>query len=196
MKIKLDLRPQSYAESVSRGVDLAKIVATVLVLSFLVVSLTSFGYGFFLSKDLKKQRLALQNRIEALQVQNIKLGKELKRLKEKEADYQSALSLIEKELPSIEFLASLEKALPASVWLEKISISKGKVDLSGKAFTENDVVSFGKALLDAPVVKAVGFPVTNRVEQDGQSVVTFSLSAFLGEFKDLRSALKEEVAAR
>ena len=197
MKIKLDLRPQSYAETVSKGVDFPRIFATILVLSFFVVSLASFSYGFYLFRDLTKQRLALQHRIETLQLQNVKLGKELKRLQEKETNYRSALDLIEKELPSLEFLASLEKALPESVWLEKVSISKGKVNLSGKAFTENDVVDFGRALLESPIVRSVGFPVTNRVEKDGQSVVSFALSVELGEFMDIKnSPQKKEVASR
>jgi Tfp pilus assembly protein PilN len=193
MRVKLDLRPAHYVETAQKRIDWARIVAAVLVLSFLLVAGVTFGYGLVVSRALKAERVSLQNRIEQLQMQNVKLGKELDRLKAVEEDYRSALGLLQQELPSLEFLTVLERALPPTVWLETASVGKGKVSMTGNAFTENDVVDFGRSLMEADVVQAVGFPVTSRVTREGESVIRFSLDVQIKDLMELhvRSAGEE-----
>jgi len=194
MKVKLDLRPAYYKEIAEKKVDWARIVASVLVLSFLLVSGFTFGYGLVVSRSLKSERISLQNRIERLQMQNVSLGKELDRLKAVEEDYRSALGILQQELPSLEFLAVLENALPRTVWLETALVQKGRVAMSGNAFTENDVVDFGRSLMEAPVVRAVGFPVTSRVTREGESVIRFNLDVGIKDIMELHAESPEREA--
>jgi len=194
MKVKLDLRPAYYKEIAEKKVDWARIVASVLVLSFLLVSGFTFGYGLVVSRSLKSERISLQNRIERLQTQNVSLGKELDRLKAVEEDYRSALGILQQELPSLEFLAVLENALPRTVWLETASVQKGRVAMSGNAFTENDVVDFGRSLMEAPVVRAVGFPVTSRVTREGESLIRFNLDVGIKDIMELHAESPVEEA--
>jgi len=194
MKVKLDLRPAYYKEIVEKKVDWARIVASVLVFSFLLVSGFTFGYGLVVSRSLKSERIFLQNRIERLQMQNVSLGKELDRLKTVEEDYRSALGILQQELPSLEFLAVLENALPRTVWLERASVQKGRVAISGNAFTENDVVDFGRSLMEAPVVRAVGFPVTSRITREGESVIRFDLDVGIKDIMELHAESPMEEA--
>jgi len=194
MKVKLDLRPAYYKEIAEKKVDWARIVASVLVLSFLLVSGFTFGYGLVVSRSLKRERISLQNRIERLQMQNVSLGRELDRLKAVEEDYRSALGILQQELPSLEFLAVLENALPRTVWLETASVQKGRVAMSGSAFTENDVVDFGRSLMEAPVVRAVGFPVTSRVTREGESVIRFNLDVGIKDIMELHAESPEREA--
>jgi Tfp pilus assembly protein PilN len=194
MKVKLDLRPAYYKEIAEKKVDWARIVASVLVLSFLLVSGFTFGYGLVVSRSLKSERISLQNRIERLQMQNVSLGKELDRLKAVEEDYRSALGILQQELPSLEFLAVLENALPRTVWLETALVQKGRVAMSGNAFTENDVVDFGRSLMEAPVVRAVGFPVTSRVTREGESLIRFDLDVGIKDIMELHAESPVEEA--
>ncbi|KUK99625.1 MAG: Fimbrial assembly family protein [Synergistales bacterium 54_9] len=194
MKVKLDLRPAYYKEIAEKKVDWARIVASVLVLSFLLVSGFTFGYGLVVSRSLKRERISLQNRIERLQMQNVSLGRELDRLKAVEEDYRSALRILQQELLSLEFFAVLEKALPRTVWLETASMQKGRVGMSGNAFTENDVVDFGRSLMEAPVVRAVGFPVTSRVTREGESVIRFNLDVGIKDIMELHAESPEREA--
>ena len=177
-----------------KKVDWARIVASVLVFSFLLVSGFTFGYGLVVSRSLKSERISLQNRIERLQMQNVTLGKELDRLKTVEEDYRSALGILQQELPSLEFLAVLENALPRTVWLETASVQKGRVAISGNAFTENDVVDFGRSLMEAPVVRAVGFPVTSRITREGESVIRFDLDVGIKDIMELHAESPMEEA--
>ncbi|MFP4482466.1 MAG: PilN domain-containing protein [Thermovirgaceae bacterium] len=194
MRVKLDLRPAHYVETAQKRVDWPRIVAAVLVLSFLLVAGVTFGYGLIVSRAMKAERIDLQNRIEQLQLQNIKLGKELDRLKAVEEDYRSALGLLQQELPSLEFLTGLERALPPTVWLETTSVGKGKVSMTGNAFTENDVVDFGRSLMEADVVESVGFPVTSRVTREGESVISFSLDVQIKDLMELHAESRGEEA--
>ncbi len=194
MRVKLDLRPAHYVETAQKRIDWARIVASVLVLSFLLVAGFTFGYGLVVSRAMKAERLALQDRIQQLQFQNVKLGKELDRLVAAEEDYRSALALLQQELPSLEFFTVLERALPPTVWLETASVNKGKVAMTGSAFTENDVVDFGRALMEADVVEAVGFPVTSRVTREGESIIRFSLDVQIRDLMELHAQSSGEEA--
>jgi hypothetical protein len=72
-------------------------------------------------------------------------------------------------------------------------VGKGKVSMTGNAFTENDVVDLGRSLMEADVVAAVGFPVTSRVTREGESVIRFSLDVQIKDLMELhaRSAGEE-----
>ncbi len=184
MRVKLDLRPRDYIDTERAPVHIGRILALVIVVLFIGVSSASFVYGFFLSRSLRTERVQLQEYINRMQEQGGRMTAELRRLQGQVQDYGKALVILQQELPSIEFLSVLEKALPQGVWLEKMDISAGRVSMSGFAFTENDVVSFGRALSEATVIDSVGFPVTSRVRQDSGASVRFSLDC---RIKDIMS---------
>jgi len=131
----------------------------------------------------------VQNDIDRLQVQDNRLGGELERLQAEENNYREALKLLKSDLPTLEFLALLENAQPEGVWLETIQIKPGTVFLKGKAWEENDVVIFAKALLDNRLVYDVGFPETSRGRPgpDGMSIVDFSFSCQIVSITDIPS---------
>ena len=175
MTVKLDLRPRDYIETEQTPLHAGRIVALLIALVFIGVSSTTFIFGFFLSRTLRTERVQLESYMERMQKQGARMNAELKRLQIQMQDYGKALVILQQELPSIELLSVLERALPAGVWIEKADISGGRVLLSGFAFTENDVVSFGRALSEASVVESVGFPVTSRVREESGASVRFSL---------------------
>ena len=146
MSLKLDLRPVDYIESERKPVQMKRTAALVLVVLFAGVSLVTLIYGLVVSRALRAERMELQSDIDMKMVQVGKLGAELKKQQALYQDFGKALALLQKELPSVEFLGSLERTLPPGVWLQKASLSPGKAALSGFAYTENDVVSFGRAL--------------------------------------------------
>lgn len=179
MNIKIDLKPEKGPKKtyVNTG-GVARFFAILLVVAFVAVSGLTLVYAGLKSHYMKAEIQSLENSISRLQTQDARLTDELGRLKDQEKIYTDALSLLEAELPSLEFLASLEEALPLGVWLESIKISKGSASLSGKAFEENDVVVFAEGLLATPLVSQVSFPSTSRSKPgaDGLSVVSFSFS--------------------
>jgi len=179
MNIKIDLRPEKGPKKtyVSTG-GMTQFFAVMLVLAFIAVSGLTLVYAGLKSHYMKAEIQSLENNISRLQTQDARLSEELGRLKAQEKIYTDALALLEAELPSLEFLTSLEQTLPLGVWLESIKISKGSVSLSGKAYEENDVVVFAEGLLATPLVSQVSFPSTSRSKpgQDGVSIVSFSFS--------------------
>ncbi|MDO9508227.1 MAG: PilN domain-containing protein [Thermovirgaceae bacterium] len=189
MRVKLDLRPRDYIDTEKTPVHFGRIAALVIVLLFVGVSSATFIYGFFLSRSLRSERVQLESYIERMQEQGTRMNVELKRLQTQVKDYGKALLILQQELPSIEFLSVLEKALPGGVWLEKVDISAGIAALSGFAFTENDVVSFGRALSEASVIESVGFPVTSRIRQDGGASVRFSLDCRIRDIMSIGSRI-------
>lgn len=175
MTVKLDLRPRDYIETEKAPLHVGRIAALLIAVLFVAVSLSTFIFGLFLSRSLRAERVQLESYMERMQEQGARMNTELKRLQSQMKDYGKALVILQRELPSIELLSVLERALPAGVWIEKADIESGRASLSGFAFTENDIVSFGRALSEASVVESVGFPVTSRVRQESGASVRFSL---------------------
>ena len=201
MSLKLDLRPVDYIESERKPVQLKRTAALVLVVLFVGVSAVTFIYGLVLSRSLRAERMELASNIERMLQQSGKLGTELKKQQALYQDFGKALVLLQKELPSVEFLGVLERTLPPGVWLQKAGLSPGKAALSGFAYTENDVVSFGRALSEASVVSSVGFPVTTRVRQESGASVRFSLDCGIRDIMSIAPGRDEpaelgEVASR
>ena len=192
MSLKLDLRPVDYIESERKPVQLKRTAALVLVVLFAGVSAVTFIYGLVLSRALRAERMELQADIDRMMVQSGQLGAELKKQRARYQDFGKALALLQKELPSVEFLGSLERTLPPGVWLQKAALSPGKAALSGFAYTENDVVSFGRALSEASVVSSVGFPVTTRVRQESGASVRFSLDCGIRDIMSISAGAPAE----
>ncbi len=188
MSVKLDLRPWDYVEAEKKTVHLGRIVALIVLLLFVIVSSVTFFYGMTLSRKLRAERMDLQAGIDRMQEQVARMTGELNRMKAQYQDYGKALLILQKELPSVEFLGILERALPPGVWLERVSITAGKVTMAGFAFTENDVVSFGRSLSEADVVQSVGFPVTSRVQQEAGASVRFSLDCAIRDIMSITPA--------
>ena len=195
MSVKLDLRPWDYVEAEKKTVHVGRILALIILLLFVIVSSVTFFYGLTLSRKLRAERMDLQVNIDRMQEQVTRMTAELNRLKAQYQDYGKALMILQKELPSVEYLGVLERALPPGVWLERVSISAGKVAMAGFAFTENDVVSFGRALTEAEIVRSVGFPVTSRVQQQSGASVRFSLDCAIGDIMSITPAAAETAKA-
>ncbi len=195
MSVKLDLRPWDYVEAEKKTVHVGRILALIILLLFVMVSSVTFAYGLTLSRKLRAERMDLQVSIDRMQEQVARMTGELNRLKAQYQDYGKALMILQKELPSVEFLGVLERVLPPGVWLERVSISAGKVAMAGFAFTENDVVSFGRGLTEAEIVRSVGFPVTSRVQQQSGASVRFSLDCGIGDIMSITPASAETAEA-
>lgn len=115
MSVKLDLRPLDYVEAESKPVHLGRIAALIILVLFVGVSTITFVYGLVLSRSLRAERLDLQMNIDRMQEQSGRMTAELRRLQAQYQDYGKALAILQRELPSVEFLGVLERALPPGV---------------------------------------------------------------------------------
>ncbi len=179
--IRFDLRPPEYREkkSVSRSFDALRLLFVVMTGLFVGVSLVSLGYSYF---SLREQQELLRDRQQSLRVlerQAKALRTELERLQGEEKEYQSILTLLKGELPSLEVLAALEGSLPPRVWLTSLNITKGSVSMQGDAFSEADVVTFGNNLAEASIIKSVVVPKVSRARGGNGKTVSFVLDCSL-----------------
>ena len=196
MTVRFDLRPRSVIESTSRRIRYQRLVAVILLLAFFLVTGITVVYGAILSSSLKSERVRLEQVVEESSVQNQRLTSQIKTLQSREKLFAGALSLLQKELPSLEFLGALEGALPPTVWLDKISIQAGTVKMSGSAYAENDIVTFARGLTASTVVTYVGLPVTTRSRRDGRDVVRFNLQCGILDLEQLDKLSRKEVSQR
>ena len=193
MRARIDLRPQSRKEASRRrqGIHLPRLVSLLLVSVFLLLSLATVVAGFLLVQRLRAEKNSLDGRVADLLIQQTSMTTELNRLKATEKLYGEALDLLRREVPALEFLASLEASLPPAVWLTKLSLSGESVAINGMAYGENDVVSFGRALTEASVVRSVGLPLSNRVSSAEGSRIRFDLTCSLNDLETVTLPRKE-----
>ncbi|NCC58757.1 MAG: hypothetical protein EOM17_14190 [Synergistales bacterium] len=182
MKVSLDLRPRALVESQKKRLNVARLFMTLFLLSFMLLGISTLLWGFWNYISLRDRVAFLEDTLSIQRAQNARLANELKRLSDEEKVFVSALKLLQDELPALEFLKGMESSLPRGVWIRNFSLVPGKISIQGSSYNEDDVVEFGKGLLDTPVVAAVDFPVTTRVVRDGQSLVDFSLVCSLRDF--------------
>ncbi|MFA7622102.1 MAG: PilN domain-containing protein [Aminobacteriaceae bacterium] len=183
MKVSLDLRPRAVVAAQKKQLNVARLFLVLFLVTFFLIGTATLVRAGFLFRSLKSSVRDIRNELQTQETSELRLNNELKRLAEEEALYVSALKILRDELPGLEFLQSLENSLPLGVWIQNISVLPGRATLQGRAYKEDDVVEFGKGLLDEPVVAAVDFPVTSRVAKDGQSLVDFSLACSLRDFE-------------
>ncbi len=179
MKVKLDLRPRYLLESSRKKLNAARVLLLSLFLAFLLVGGTTLGLSFMKVRSMQSEAAMVSDQVSIQKTQNKKMALEITRLSDIEKVYDSALKLLDDELPALEFVNAVETSLPLGVWLESITILPGKATLKGKSWVESDVVEFAKGLLDSGVVATVDFPVTTRIEKDKESMVDFTLSCLL-----------------
>lgn len=182
MKVILDLRPLALVESQKQKLNIPRLLLVLFFAAFFLVGGTTLVMAFMRFRMLRTEVARLQDTLVVQNAQNDRMETELQRLSETEELYVSALTLLQEELPALEFLNALEKALPYGVWMKSVSIVPGRASLQGNAFNENDVVEFAKGLLDASIVVTVDFPVTTRVVLNNESLVAFTLSCRLRDF--------------
>lgn len=174
MRVKLDLRPREVIVSERKKVDFLRLSALALVCLFLFMAGVSSVYGFILSRRLQGEKRELAAFVEVLQKRSTALNKELAELKSRVEAYKTALALAKDELPSLEFVSAVEKALLDEVWLSKLEIRPGEAAVSGYAMSEGEVVEFARGLLEDPLLLNVSLPVTRRVDRGGEELVEFN----------------------
>lgn len=194
MTVRFDLRPRAVIESTGRRIRYQRVLAVVLLLAFMMVTGGTVIYGAILSSSLRSERVRLEQVVQESQLQNQRLAKEIGKLKVREKIFAGALGLLQKELPSLEFLGALEGALPQAVWLDKVTITAGNVKMSGNAYTENDIVTFARGLTASSVVTYVGLPVTTRSRRDGRDVVRFNLECGILDLEKLDELSRKGVS--
>ena len=168
MRVSLDLRPREVVAAQKKQLNVGRLLIVLFMVTFFLIGSVTIARTGHLFRSLKSSVTFLEDSLAVLRAQNARLANELVRLSEEEAIYVSALKLLQDELPALELIQALESSLPLGVWIQNISILPGRATLQGKAYKEDDVVEFGKGLLEATVGKAGDFPVTSRATTGGQ----------------------------
>jgi Tfp pilus assembly protein PilN len=162
MTIKLDLRPAALRRETRKAVHVTRLVATILLVAFCIVSAVCILYGSVLAFRLREEKASLKLSIEELTAQDVRLTGELKRLQNESARFTENLALVKAELPALEFLNAVQGALPAASRMDSVEVNAGTAKLVGIAASEGEVVAFARKLGEAPLVTSVSFPVTSK----------------------------------
>ncbi len=131
----------------------------------------------------------LDNKVERLQANHTELKTELASLKIKVKEvenYEANKKKVNEKIDIIEqlrknqsipvhLLDEVSKRLPERVWLLSLSEQGGKVDLSGKATSNSEIVDFTNNLKTATTFENVQILETRQKEEDNITVYSFRL---------------------
>jgi len=175
LRVKFDLRPENVKNVPPPKTRKIGLLMLCIFMVFGAVILYAGGCMLSDYRKLSDNVNDLTSRIRSLNIIKDRLTAELKALAEQERVYNSSLSIMQQELPTIEVFDSIDKSVIKGVILNSLSLSQKELKLGGVANTEDNIVTTTRNLLDSGAFSIAQVPVVNRANM-GPEGLRFSLS--------------------
>lgn len=163
MQVLLDLRPQHLVKLQETKVDAVRLVCILLLSVFILLSIFNLGFTALELSNAQSELAAAQSELSGLRSGNNRLNESLKTMRDLREQTESFIELIRQDIPTVEFLAALEAAVPDGLKIQDIEMRENNVMMKGTALTDQDIVDFGEKLGGMRyIVRRVDAPVTTR----------------------------------
>ena len=154
------------------GGNLANVCLTAVSAAILLVGLGWWGLQYRTTKKNEAKITEAKRRVDELQeiLQQVEEAKRKKELLEQKI--QVITDLKNGQTGPVQIMDEISLGLPELLWLDRLDLQNGQVNLTGKSFSWNAVANLAE---NVSRVEAFQEPVGPRVSQSGQ-VFNFSLS--------------------
>ena len=192
MQVFLDLRPPHLVYLQDQKVDLVRLISVLLLLIFFMLSFVNIGYTALKLRDVRADLASTQGEQARVKENGDRLAAtiaEMRKLRDRITIY---LDFTRLELPTVEFMAALESAVPNGLKIASLTIRPGNVLMNGAALSDQEIIDFG-AKLDAMrhIVTRVGAPVTTKGELRTRIISNYSITCYIRSLSEIASALPE-----
>lgn len=192
MQVLFDLRAQKLVQLQQTRVDPLRLVSMLFFGAFVVVSLFNIAYTVINLRDMKIQSDSVKREQTVLIDQAARIDTEIGALRLYKEKIKAYVAFSKEEMPSVEFLASLEGAVPASVKLTKLEMKPGNVVVRGVALTDQDIVDFGNKLDSMRnIVTKVDAPVTAKTTSGSRIVLEFTMPGTIKNVSEVAASMAE-----
>jgi len=92
---------------------------------------------------------------------------------------ETKLDYMLSDIPSVELLTVIAKMLPEGITIETLSMTSGRLSLSGIGRNEEEILQFANDLHMAPFANIVSVPVISPANRNGVNMRSFKLDCTL-----------------
>ena len=177
--IRINVLPERRARRARRLLRTLVISLALVVGAPLIVEATIWYVLNRQTATLELEQAALTKELETLKAK----VKEVERIERDNAVFEGKRKVIE-ELKTqqggpVRLLGEISKSLPPRVWIVSLGEKAGKLNMTGMAYTNADVVDFVLGLQRSPLLKEVVLVETHETREQETAVYTFTLTCML-----------------
>lgn len=192
MQVLFDLRPQHLVHEQETRVDPIRLLSVLLFVAFVLLSAFNIGYITLQLNAVRSELSALRGEEARVGDNNARLTESIKSMRVMRDRIKAYLAFTSQELPTVEFMAALEGAVPRGLKINNLEIRPGNVLMRGSALTDQDIIDFG-AKLDGMrgIVRKVDAPVTTKGTLGSMIVSDFSMTCNIRSISDIAASYPE-----
>lgn len=193
MVLKLDLRLPGKETREERESGYKHLLLFTSIFLFVIACTLVFIVGGWQLYSLRSQRLVLVEEALSNSQKIAIMDKELGRITGDMSVLESKLDYMLSDIPSVELLTVLAKMLPEGITIEALSMTSGRLSLSGIGRNEEEILQFANNLHLTPFANVVSVPVISPASRNGVNIRTFKLECTLFPLYQIiqRSDVKE-----
>lgn len=192
MQILFDLRSPKLVQLQEKHVDPLRLLSMVLFGGFVVISLFNIAYTVINLRDVRSQLDSIKGEQTVLVDQSARIDTEIGTLRLYKEKIKAYVAFSKEEMPSVEFLAALEGAVPSSVKLTKLEMKPANVVIRGVALGDQDIVDFGGKLDSMRnIVTKVDAPVTAKATSGSRIILEFTMPCTVKTVSEVAAAMAE-----
>lgn len=192
MQVLFDLRSHKIVQIQERQIDALRLLSMLLFGGFVVISLFNIAFTVINLRDFRGQLDEVKQKHNTVMGQSALVDAEITTLRLYKEKIKAYVAFSKEEMPSVEFLAALEGALPGAVKLTKLDMKPGSVLLKGVAIADQDMVDFGNRLDGMRnIVTNVAAPVTAKTTVGTKILVEFTIPCTIKSVSEVAASMAE-----
>ncbi len=165
------------AQMQERQVNVGRLLSVSLFLIFTLLSLFNVVYMGMQYHGVRRELIAAKGNQDHLMAQTDGLTQKITSMKDLKDKMIGDMGFVRQDLPTVEFLAALEGAVPSGVKITRLEIRTGNVMMEGVALDDQNIITLG-AKLDGMknIVKKVDAPTTTRTAVGNRVAFAFKIT--------------------
>lgn len=182
MRVHFDLRPPHLVQMQETKINPLRLAGLLLFAVFMLVSLFNVVYSMMQIHDMRQEL----NQVKFEQAQASDSGRliarQIETMRALRDEVKEYVAFVKQDIPSVEFLAALEAAVPLSTKLSNIEMHQASVLMRGSSLADQDVIDFGSNLgAIRGVVAHVDAPVTTHRNDGRRMISDFTISCTIND---------------
>ena len=194
MQVLFDLRPPHLVQIQETKVDPVRLLSVLFFVVFVLLSVFNIAFTTLQLGNVRSELARLRGEETRVSDNNNQLASSIDSMRAFRDRIKAYLAFTRQELPSVEFLAALEGAVPRGLKIANLEIRPGSAIMRGSALTDQDIIDFG-ATLDGMrnIVRKVDAPVTTRGTLGTRMISNFSMTCSVRSISEIADAYPKQM---
>jgi Tfp pilus assembly protein PilN len=153
---------------------------------FMALSFWNIGFTAFKYLQVRQELSSAMGQQSEVRTQSASLAATIKQMQALKTQIVAYLEFTREELPAVEFMNTLEDAIPDGLKISTLDVRQGSASMAGSALGDSEIITFA-ANLDSHnyIVTRVDSPVTKRVSSGSTPRSEFQITSNLRHILDV-----------